>query len=320
MQFLLQLAFAAVAAAVYVPATLEKRTVSPDGTCGIQYDGAGKGYTCPTGWTKCCSQYGWCGDSADHCGTGCQSAYGSCNGGGGTPTTTTPVPTPTGGGTPGSVPYGTWIYGCTVTGKFALSFDDGPYDYTASLLNMLQSRGVKATFFVNGQNWGAPITDPSSGKAAIIQRIVNEGHQLGSHTWSHPDLNTLSASAIQTEMTTLNNALYNIIGKRPTYMRPPYFNCNANCLSALSGYHIINTNLDTNDWQLNTANSIAAVQNAIAGTNPPYTPGWLPLLHDVHANTVNNVVGPIIDAFVNKGYTSATVGECLGDPAANWYV
>lgn len=44
MQFLLQLAFAAVAAAVYVPTTLEKRTVSPDGTCGIQYDGAGKGY------------------------------------------------------------------------------------------------------------------------------------------------------------------------------------------------------------------------------------------------------------------------------------
>lgn len=77
-------------------------------------------YSCPTGWTTCCSEWGWCGDSAEHCGTGCQSAYGSCSGG----------TNPGNPGTPGgSVPFGQWIYSCTVPGKFALSFDDGPYEY-----------------------------------------------------------------------------------------------------------------------------------------------------------------------------------------------
>jgi len=198
-----------------------------------------------------------------------------------------------------------------------LSFDDGPYDFTSTLLNILSSRGVKATFFVNGQNWGAPITDSS--KTALVQRMVNEGHQVASHTWSHPNLSQLSASAITSEMDTLNNALYGIIGKRPTYVRPPYFDCNANCLAALSGYHVIHSNLDTNDWQGNNAASLAAVDGAI-GAASPSSKGFISLLHDVHANTVNNLVDAIITKFQNAGYTSATVGECLGDAPANWYV
>lgn len=54
-----------------------------------------------------------------------------------------------------SVPVGSIITACTVAGDFALTFDDGPYAYTAELLDLLANNGVKATFFLNGQNWGS---------------------------------------------------------------------------------------------------------------------------------------------------------------------
>ena len=62
----------------------------------------------------------------------------------------------------------------------ALTFDDGPNIYTERLLDLLKSKGVAATFFVNGQNWGDEITAPA--KVALMQRMLNEGHQIGSHT------------------------------------------------------------------------------------------------------------------------------------------
>ncbi|TGZ76242.1 hypothetical protein EX30DRAFT_375645, partial [Ascodesmis nigricans] len=150
MKVLIQLAFAATAIATAIPKAvsdasplgLVKRAVSPDGTCGVLYSGNGNGYSCPTGWTKCCSEWGWCGDGAEHCGTGCQSAYGTCNGGSTPPPTTTtttssgPAPTTP----PSSVPYGQFIYNCKTNGKFVLTFDDGPYDFTQTLLNTLAAQ------------------------------------------------------------------------------------------------------------------------------------------------------------------------------------
>ena len=62
----------------------------------------------------------------------------------------------------------------------ALTFDDGPDVYTARLLDLLSDNGVVATFFVNGKNWGTEITTPT--KAALLQRMLSEGHQIGSHT------------------------------------------------------------------------------------------------------------------------------------------
>src|SRR5579871_1483657 len=72
-----------------------------------------------------------------------------------------------------AVPYGTIITSCTVPGTFALTFDDGPYIYTDELLNLLASNGVKATFFVNGQNFANIFSFTST-----VQRMVNDGHQI----------------------------------------------------------------------------------------------------------------------------------------------
>lgn len=71
--------------------------------------------------------------------------------------------------------------------------------------------------------------------------MVNDGHQVGSHTWAHADLTTLDAAGITSQMTQLENALATIINKIPTYMRPPYFSTNGLVLSTLGslGYHVI---------------------------------------------------------------------------------
>lgn len=76
-----------------------------------------------------------------------------------------------------AVPIGTIINRCTTPGTIALTFDDGPYQYTSELLDLLSRNGVRGTFFVNGQNFGN-IYD----YAGVVQRMHNEGHQVASHT------------------------------------------------------------------------------------------------------------------------------------------
>lgn len=304
------------------PNIFARQSTTPDGTCGTKNSGAGKGYRCQTSQSKCCSQWGWCGDTEEYCGNGCQSAYGSCNG------VTPPSPTTSdvdSGSRPrlGNVPYGVQLSACSVPGTVALTFDDGPYIYTQGLLDMLNARGVKATFFFNGANWGPAITDDSNAQQ-VIRNAYNSGHQIASHTWSHPDLNNLDESEIESQMTELESALLSIMGRYPTYMRPPYLSCDSECLSTLDrlGYHVITTNLDTQDWLYNTPDtnwqSQQIYNNAISSTSG--TSGrWLVLAHSVHETSVDLLAGYMVDRAIAQGYRLVTVGECMGDPPANWY-
>lgn len=93
----------------------------------------------------------------------------------------------------GSVPYGADIYDCNVAGQAALTYDDGPYIYTAELLDLLKEYNAKATFFITGINLGkGSIDSEATGYPALIRRMAAEGHQIASHTWSHADLSTVS--------------------------------------------------------------------------------------------------------------------------------
>jgi len=75
------------------------------------------------------------------------------------------------------------------------------------------------TFFVNGNNQGC-IYDPAV--QSVLKRAFNSGHQIASHTWSHPQLTTLTVDGITTEMTRLEQAFMDVLGVVPRYMRPPY--------------------------------------------------------------------------------------------------
>ena len=76
------------------------------------------------------------------------------------------------------IPVGTIITSCNVEGVIALTFDDGPFAYTDQVLDHLAEAGMKATFFINGDNW-ASIYDYQS----TVNRMISDGHQVASHTW-----------------------------------------------------------------------------------------------------------------------------------------
>ncbi len=79
-----------------------------------------------------------------------------------------------------SVPVGSIIDRCTQPGTVALTFDDGPHIYTAQILDTLRANNVRATFFINGDNWSNIF---NADNQALVRRMIAEGHQIGSHTY-----------------------------------------------------------------------------------------------------------------------------------------
>lgn len=131
---------------------------------------------------------------------------------------------------------------CTVPGKVALTFDDGPYLYTSQLLDTLKGAGIHATFCVVANNGAkGQIELSSTGYPGIIQRMIAEGHQVASHTWSHQYLTNLTHQQRLDQFIKNEIALTDILGFFPTYLRPPYEAMNADVLTDLNslGYHVV---------------------------------------------------------------------------------
>src|SRR5690606_10981526 len=104
-----------------------------------------------------------------------------------------------------------------------------------------------------------------------------------------------------------------------TYMRPPYLSCGNNCPAALDnlGYHIIQTDLDTQDWQQDIGQS-KAIFKSMVDARSLSDPGYVVLAHDVHQATTHQLAEYMIDYAKIKGLRLVTVGECMGDPSSNW--
>ena len=100
-----------------------------------------------------------------------------------------------------------------------LTFDDGPiYPNTERVLEILADFEVAATFFMVGRNVDA--------NPALAARVVQEGHAVGNHSYSHPDLTTLNQQAASNEIGLTQRAIWNATGVWPTIMRPPYGSSN----------------------------------------------------------------------------------------------
>ena len=195
---------------------------------------------------------------------------------------------------------------CNRPGVIALTFDDGPHNYGPNLLDQLAEADAKATFFVTGTGWNC-IYDHS----ATLQRAYDEGHQIASHTWSHPDLAFLSLDQIATEMHKVDNALANILGVEPRYMRPPYGSIGGSTLDTLwdLGYEIVNWDVDTVDWKADVAMSKNYVMHAGTAGN-----GHIVLMHETHQSTVEQLVPWILGYAQEHGLEFVTVADCVGDP------
>ncbi|KAL0474147.1 hypothetical protein QR685DRAFT_570105 [Neurospora intermedia] len=224
-----------------------------------------------------------------------------------------------------AVPTGQVITHCTIPGIVALTFDDGPYIYTSQLLDTLASYSppIRATFFVNGANWVSGIDDESTPYPSILRRMLSEGHQIASHTWSHLDLTTATTAQRVEQVTKLEDVLQRVVGIKPRYIRPPYATCENGCLEDLEGMglHVVNFDVDTKDYE---NDSQAGIQVSVdkfnneLGSNPQ-TDSAIVLSHDVHRWTVERLVGEMVATLRARGFGTGTVGECLGDPQSGWY-
>ena len=186
----------------------------------------------------------------------------------------------------------------------AITFDDGPGNYTEQLLDTLKERDIKVTFFVVG-NRIAAFED-------IVLREYQEGHQVASHTFTHPDLKKLSEASIRQEMVQTTDAIKALTGQEKVYFRPPYGNYNNTVIKYADG-PIILWSVDTLDWKYRNAQTVR--QNIVNGAKD----GAIILLHDIHPTSVAGAI-MAIDDLRQQGYEFVTVEDLLrrngGDESA----
>ncbi|CAG8540055.1 1507_t:CDS:2 [Ambispora gerdemannii] len=307
-----------------VAATTADYPISQDGRCGI--DSQTK---CAN--DNCCSQYGYCNIETAYCGSGCQSGFGKCNSDSSSSNASNSITVSTdgkcGSATNTQCPSGQCCsqYGycntgsapyhrvCTVTNTFAITFDDGPAGYTNQLLDELDEKGVKATFFVNGNNFGCIYN-----YADVLKRAYDAGHQIASHTWSHARMPALSREEIVYQITKLEVALRKIIGVVPRYFRLPYGDgVDSDLIMSILqeyGYIVIGWEIDTRDT---AGASVDTSKQEYQNNNNPPNP-HIAIQHDPVETTVKGLVPWALDYVISNGYKVVPVGTCLGDESG-WY-
>ncbi|KAJ6483768.1 carbohydrate esterase family 4 protein [Mycena vitilis] len=210
------------------------------------------------------------------------------------------------------VPKAVVYSGCTVPNAVALTFDDGPYKYGPMISDLLASKSAKGTFFVNGYNYDC-IYDNKV--ATRLQYVYNAGHQICSHTWSHPDLTNLTAFEITEELRKIDDALYTVLGINTTFLRPPYGNYNTTVRELAPNKTFILWDFDSGDSVGKSVNQSEKLYNKTIQDNPT---NILALNHETEKTTAMNLTAYAIDALQAANYSLVTVAECLGlEPYTN---
>lgn len=177
----------------------------------------------------------------------------------------------------------------------ALTFDDGPSNNTKYFIKELQKRDALVTFFVVG-NRVKKYED-------VLKEAYLIGNQIGSHTYSHKNLLYLNEEEITKEIEKTNEAIYNVIGTKPTIIRVPYGNINKKIRSISNMNHIL-WNVDTLDWKYKNSNRVykEIIKHAEDGN--------IILLHDIFKTSVNGVL-KAIDELKKQGYEFVTIDEMV---------
>jgi peptidoglycan-N-acetylglucosamine deacetylase len=182
----------------------------------------------------------------------------------------------------------------------AMTFDDGPSaTLTPKLLDLLAARNIKATFFVIGENVAE--------HPEIVAREAREGHEIGNHSWSHPNFAKMPEERVRQQLWRTDTAIQNATGTRPTLMRPPYGSITARekrWIHDELGYDIILWDVDPYDWK---RPGPAVVRNRILKETQP---GSIVLSHDIHPGTIE-AMPSTLDALAAKGFKFVTVSELI---------
>ena len=180
--------------------------------------------------------------------------------------------------------------------RVALTFDDGPHPvYTKSLLDGLRERGVKATFFVVGEN--------IPGNEKLIAQMEKDGHLIGNHTYDHADISKLSDEKNCEELQKTSDLVKQITGHGTAYVRPPFGNWK-DSMDCQVSMIAVKWTIDTLDWQSrNAAEIVNIVMQQISDHD-------MILMHDYYATSVDAAL-QIVDKLKEEGYEFVTVEELI---------
>jgi peptidoglycan-N-acetylglucosamine deacetylase len=182
----------------------------------------------------------------------------------------------------------------------AMTFDDGPSAVlTPKLLDLLAARHIKATFFVIGENVAE--------HPEIVARAAREGHEIASHSWSHPNLAKMSQESVRSQLQRTDDAIKSATGKSPTLLRPPYGSITEpekRWIHDEFGYDIVLWDVDPLDWK---RPGPAVVRNRILKETRP---GSIVLSHDIHPGTIE-AMPSTFDELEAKGFKFVTVSELI---------
>lgn len=176
----------------------------------------------------------------------------------------------------------------------ALTFDDGPNKKTTiPILDTLKEFNGVGTFFVLGNR--------VSNNMDILERILEEGSEIGNHSYSHKELTKLSYTELSDQIVNTQNAIIKATGIKPRFVRPTYGSYNDNLKSSI-GMPLILWSVDTIDWQ--SRNSKKVSDHVLGNVKD----GDIILMHDIYESTAE-AVKIMVPELVSRGYQLVTVSE-----------
>lgn len=183
----------------------------------------------------------------------------------------------------------------------ALTFDDGPDDVIMpKILDVLKKNNVNASFFLIGNK--------VKRLSSVVKAASDDGNLVLSHSYSHPELSKLTKEDIKKQIELTENSIYEVTGKRPKIIRPPYGDLNDTVISAAKdeGYKMVIWSIDTLDWsQKEKSNIIKNVEDNIR-------PGEIILMHcDGDKEATLAALPQIIKDLKGKGYKFVTLDKLL---------
>ncbi|HYQ90685.1 MAG TPA: glycosyltransferase, partial [Candidatus Competibacteraceae bacterium] len=196
--------------------------------------------------------------------------------------------------------------------KIALTFDDGPDpEYTPQILDALKQAGAPATFFIIGVN--------GERYPELLRREADEGHEIGNHTFTHPDIAAVTPTQIQLELSATQRLLASVIKRHSLLFRPPYAvdsepetpdEAQSVELAGQQGYLSVGMQIDPSDWRKPGIDEI--VQHTVAAAERG--DGNIVLLHDAGGDRSQTVqaLPKLIEALRNHGFQLVTISELLG--------
>ena len=222
-------------------------------------------------------------------------------------------------------PYTVDMYGSSPN-KISITFDDGPDpQWTPKILDVLKEKGVKATFFLIGVE--------AEKYPSLTKRIYAEGHEIGNHTFTHPDISNVNKRYFEVELNLTERFFEGKLGVKPVLFRPPYSidqepdtadQVRPLELAQQLGYITVGDKIDPNDWRDNPRRPASEIVADVLKNLPPCAPGNVTcgnilLLHDGGGNRSETLkaLPEIIDGIRQKGFELVPVSGLLGKTRAD---